>query len=49
MLEKILKRFGYVKEKTEIDDETKQRLERINKQFSEMMTYTLKKAARGDK
>jgi hypothetical protein len=54
MLEKILKRFGYVKviqDKNELIklEQEKNRLEKLKSNFNELMTYSLGKAVKGDK
>lgn len=49
MLEKILKKLGYIKVKQEVNEEEKKRIEKIRNNFNETMTYSLEKAVRGYK
>ena len=54
MLEKILKRFGYIKviqDKNELIklEQEKSRLEKLKSNFNELMTYSFYKAVKGDK
>jgi hypothetical protein len=54
MLEKILKKFGYVKviqDKNELikQEQEKNRLEKLKSNFNELMTYSFYKAVKGDK
>ena len=52
MLEKILKRLGYIKVNTEDDiekakeKEQKSKIEQLSKDFTELMSYNLKMSAR---
>jgi hypothetical protein len=54
MIEKILKKFGYVKviqDKNEVIrlEQEKNRLEKLKSNFNELMTYSFYKAVKGDK
>jgi hypothetical protein len=49
MLEKILRKLGYVKIKQEVNETEKKRIEKLKNNFNELMTYSLVKAVKGDK
>lgn len=48
MLEKILKKLGYVKVKDD-NKEERERIAKLKSNFTELMIYSLNKAVKGDK
>jgi len=44
MLDKILKKLGYVKSKPTLDEEQVKKLEKLKKDFTSLMTYSLEKS-----
>jgi len=47
MLDKILKRFGYIKEKKKEDLEIIEKKKSLEKQFNDLMHYSLKNSIKG--